>query len=197
MNRTAASRILVFSAALFLIPAIGWSHPEHGTTTGWGHGLAHPFGGWDHLLAMLAIGLWAAQRGGHSLWSLPLTFVLVMLLGAGVGLAGLSSLPFLESGIIGSVLVFGVVVALAFRIPLLSALALTGFFAFFHGFAHGTEMPAGSSIAGYLAGFVLGTAILHGLGVVAGRLAMQSAPVLLRGLGAGVAVCGLVLAVAG
>ncbi|HEX7272878.1 MAG TPA: HupE/UreJ family protein [Casimicrobiaceae bacterium] len=127
-------------------------------------GFTHPFLGLDHVLAMLAVGLWAAQMGGRALWAVPLTFIATLAGGAWLGNAGVT-LPAVEAGIAASVLVFGLLVALAVRFPLAVGMLLTGAFALFHGHAHGTELPAMASPLAYAGGFVVATGLLHLTGV--------------------------------
>jgi urease accessory protein len=133
-------------------------------------GLLHPFSGLDHLLAMVAVGLWAVQLGRPALWLLPLTFPVVMAVGAALGISGVS-LPFVEVGILGSVLVLGAAVALAIRLPLPASVALIALFGLLHGFAHGAELPMGASALAYGAGFIAATLVLHAIGIAAGLLA--------------------------
>lgn len=137
-------------------------------------GLAHPFLGPDHLLAMLAVGLWAAQRGGAATWRVPGVFVAVMAVGALLGLAG-APLAAVEFGIAGSVLLFGILVALSARLPSGAGLALVGFFALFHGHAHGTELALTAAPALYALGFLVATLSLLGAGIGAGLLARHHA----------------------
>ncbi len=137
-------------------------------------GLAHPFLGLDHLLAMVAVGLWAAQQGGAATWRVPGVFVAVMAVGALLGLAG-APLAAVEFGIAGSVLLFGVLVALSARLPAGAGMALVGFFALFHGHAHGTELAMTAAPALYGLGFLVATASLLGAGVGAGLVARHPA----------------------
>lgn len=159
--------------ALLLSPALAFAHPGHGDN-GLLAGIGHPIGGLDHLLAMLAVGLWAAQQQGAARWALPLTFVGAMLIGGLQGFAGLP-LPALESGIAASVLALGLAVALAVRPPLVLAVAATTLFALFHGVAHGLELPAMASPWGYAVGFVVATAVLHAGGYALVRVVPQVA----------------------
>jgi urease accessory protein len=133
-----------------------------------GHGFAagflHPLMGLDHLLAMLGVGVWAAQLGKRATWLVPAVFVAVMIAGAGVALAG-APLPMVEFGIAGSVLVIGALIAFGTRLPVGLAMGLAGLFALFHGHAHGTELPGFAHPAAYGAGFVAATALLHVAGV--------------------------------
>ncbi len=145
MPRT-AFRLLV-TVALLLAPSIALAHPGHGGDTSLLAGFLHPFGGLDHLLAMTVVGLFAAHLGGRALWAVPATFVAMMALGGVSGAAGIS-LPFVETAIALSVVIFGVMIFSGMAPPVLAAMALVGVFAIFHGHAHGTEMPVnGSGIA--------------------------------------------------
>jgi len=156
-------------------------------------GLAHPLSGLDHLLAMVAVGLWAAQRGGRALWLVPLTFVLTMAAGGVIGFLGLS-LPYVELGIASSVLILGILVALASRLSLAASMALVGLFAIFHGYAHGAEMAVEASALWYSLGFMLATATLHASGIGVALAARQGLPArLLRVGGAAIAASGVLL----
>lgn len=182
------NRKFLFATALLLSPALAVAHPGH-DHAGIMSGLAHPVFGLDHLLAMLAVGLWAAQQTGTARWALPLTFVATMLLGGLLGFAGIE-MPLMETGIAGSVLALGLLVALAVRPPLAVAAGLTALFAASHGVAHGLELPALSSPWGYAAGFVAATAALHGAGYVVARSLPQVAAPLVRIAGAASALAG-------
>lgn len=173
----------VFSAiALLLIPALALAHPGH-DESGLVAGISHPLGGLDHLLAMVAVGLWAAQQRGVARWVLPCTFVGTMLIGGLLGFEGLE-LPALESGIAASVFALGLAVALAVRPPLYVAVAATALFAMFHGVAHGLELPEMSSPWGYALGFVGATAALHAAGYAMVRLLPAAAAPVVRIAGA-------------
>ena len=163
---------LIFSLFPFLlvfVPGIAHAHVGMGEAGGCVHGMLHPFLGLDHLCAMVAVGLWAAQMGGRALWLAPLTFVGVMALGGFTGMAAIALPPIVEGGIEGgilaSLLVLGVLIAAAVRLPLAASLALVGLFALFHGYAHGAEMPHSASGLSYALGFMLTTAALHGVGI--------------------------------
>jgi urease accessory protein len=167
-------------------PALAHGLHDQGTLMA---GALHPISGIDHVLAMLAVGLLAAQLSGRSLWALPGTFVGAMLAG---GLLGANGLPFpaVEPMILASIVILGVLVALATRLPLPALLYMTAVFGAAHGWAHGAEGPA-TGLAAYAAGFALATAALHLAGIALGR----GLPALaLRGLGAGTAAAGLALA---
>ena len=158
-------------------------------------GLLHPFSGIDHVLAMVAVGLWASQLGGRALWLLPLIFPAVMAVGAALGLSGVT-LPWVEIGIAGSVMVLGAVVALALRPSLAISIPLIGAFALLHGYSHGVELPATASVLGYGVGFSVATLVLHAVGIatglIAGRLPVRFAA---RTTGGAIAVLGVVLLV--
>ncbi len=178
----------LLTAALLLSPALAFAHPGH-DHAGLMSGIAHPIFGLDHLLAMLAVGLWAAQQQGSARWLLPLTFVATMLVGGLLGFAGIE-MPLMETGIAGSVLALGLLVALAVRPPLAVAAGLTALFALSHGVAHGLELPALSSPWGYAAGFVAATAALHGIGYAIARNLPQLAMPLVRLAGGASALAG-------
>jgi len=152
--------------------------------SGWHHGFSHPFNGWDHLLTMIAVGMWAAQQRGRAVWLLPLAFVGVMSLGGLAGVAGAAA-PAAETMILLSVPVFGVLVIRRLRFRILTSLTIVGFFAFFHGFAHGQEMPASASLLSFALGFMLATLLLHGVGIVAARLFLLAFTCLFGGAHAG------------
>lgn len=179
---------LGLSVALAALPAAVFAHDGHGA--GFLSGLAHPLGGADHLLAMLAVGLWAAMLGGRALWALPCAFVGAMLAGGVLGLAGLP-LPGVEPMILASVILLGVAGALALRLPLGWAALGVAVFGLFHGHAHGAEGPD-SGLALYAAGFALATMGLHLAGLAVGLgLNRVAASRSLRVLGAGTALGGL------
>lgn len=162
-------------------------------------GFAHPFGGFDHVLAMIAVGVFAALKGGRALWLVPATFMAFMALAAIGAMAGLG-LALVEVGVLGSLVVFGAAVLFASRVPLALGAALVALFALFHGHAHGTEILAGASAWLYVAGFVLATALLHGIGLAAGLLGERAGralwPGIVRAGGAALAATGLILLVA-
>lgn len=161
---------------------------------GLGEGFFHPIGGLDHVLAMVAVGLWAAQLGGRALGALPAAFLSMMAVGGLFGGAGIP-LPWVEAGAAASVVVLGMAVAWALRWPMLAGLGLVGLFALYHGHAHGAEIPQTAAPALYAFGFLAATALLHGAGIALGRLAASRliGPKLLRGTGAAVAAAGVVL----
>jgi len=176
---------------LLFVPALQ-AHPGHDGGTGFAHGFEHPLAGLDHLLAMIAVGLWAAQMGGRALWIVPASFVGAMGIGGILGMNGVA-IPFLEPGIAVSVLLLGLVIAFAVRPPVYVPALIVAAFALFHGVAHGAEMPANVSGVSFGLGFVLATALLHlaGLGLGLGIGLQKSSPApLVRALGVGVALLG-------
>jgi urease accessory protein len=178
---------------LALCPALAQAHVIPGQSSGLASGLTHPLSGLDHLLAMVAVGLWAAQRGGRALWVAPLTFVSVMAIGGFLGMSGVS-LPFVQAGIVASVLVLGVLIAAAVRLPMFASVAVLALFALFHGHAHGSEMAPSVSGVIYGLGFVLSTAALHVTGIALGLAARQSGKgSAVRYAGGAIALCGLAL----
>ena len=169
MRRLGMSGCLLLAT---LSPAL--AHPGHGDAAGFLHGLSHPLSGVDHLLAMVAVGILAARLGGRAMLLVPLTFVASMAAAGAYGAAGLP-LPYVEVGIALSVLVLGVAIATGVALPVAAAAGLAGVFAVFHGYAHGAEMPDTASGFAFGLGFVLATALLHGLGITIG-LAARALP---------------------
>jgi urease accessory protein len=158
-------RRTLLAAALVLVPSLALAHPGlPGHSHDVANGFLHPLAGIDHVLAMVAVGLLAAQLGGRALWLVPASFVAAM---AAAGLAGMAGvrLPMTEVGIAASVVVLGGMVALRLAMPVAAAVTLVGFFAMFHGYAHGIETPETASGLLYGLGFVGATALLHGLGI--------------------------------
>jgi urease accessory protein len=166
---TSLAILLAVTIGLAFAPAIAFAHPGHANANGLVHGFIHPATGFDHVLAMVAVGVLAAQLGGRALWLVPLSFVAAMAFAGALGMAGIQ-LPFAEVGIALSVVVLGLAIAFAFKLSALVAMALVGFFALFHGYVHGVEMPDAVSAIPYAAGFVAATALLHAVGVSLGLL---------------------------
>jgi len=184
---------LLTGLGLLLVSGSALAHPGHGT--GLAAGLAHPFTGLDHMLAMIAVGLWAAQqKAPGAFWKIPFAFVVAMLAGGVLGQSGLV-LPHIESGIAASVLILGLLVAGAARLPAAIAMSIVSVFALFHGYAHGAEMPMSASLGTFAAGFALSTAILHSLGITIGFAMRDKAGFALRAGGLGVAAAGVWLAI--
>lgn len=173
---------------LCLVAGTASAHTGSHTVTGFVSGLTHPLLGLDHLLAMVAIGLWAAQQGGRALWAVPAAFVGAMVLGGSLALSGIA-LPHVETAIAASVLVLGLLIATRRQWAVPLGMALAAGFAVFHGHAHGLEMPLAASPVLYALGFVLATVFLHGLGIAASRVDRQA----VRLAGAVIAASGLAL----
>jgi urease accessory protein len=184
------SRVFAVLAAIFLLPSLAHAHVGVGETGGFLHGMGHPLSGLDHICAMVAVGLWASQMGGRAIWAVPLTFVGVMALAGALGMFGFR-VPFVETGIVVSVLTLGVLIAAAVRLPLSSSMIIVGLFAIFHGYAHGAEMPETASGLAYAAGFVAATAFLHACGIGLG-IAIQklASPAVVRFAGIAIVFCG-------
>jgi urease accessory protein len=189
LRRIAAPLILLASAS----PAL--AHTGHGAS-GFVHGFSHPIGGLDHVLAMVAIGLYAAMLGGRALWLVPAAFLGAMAIGGALGMISYG-LPYTETGIAVSVIVLGLAVAFRISLPTLAAMALAGLFAIFHGHAHGAEMPQTVSGYEYAAGFLLATALLHATGIavglIAGRLTQRGGWRVAQAAGGAMALTGAVL----
>jgi urease accessory protein len=184
--------ILVVACA---VPAA--AHTGQGALGGFTSGFQHPILGYDHLLAMLAVGIWGAQMGGRSVWTLPVTFPLIMAVGGILGMSGFP-LPHVELGIALSVLTFGLVIALALRPPEYVALLLIAIFAIFHGFAHGAELPEAADPVAYAMGFVVATGLIHLVGIGIGRaLGKLYDGWVARGLGGAIAAAGVYFLVTG
>lgn len=182
-------------AAAMLMPATAMAHSGH-EVSGFMAGLSHPVGGLDHLLAMVAVGLWAARMGGKAQWAVPAAFVVTMLLGGVLAVSGVA-VPFVEGGIMLSVIAMGILLAFAVKFSPAVCAALVAGFALFHGAAHGTEMPLEASGLAYGAGFALATAALHGAGIVLAKASMKiKAEMATRIAGGAIAAAGLVMVAA-
>jgi len=182
---------LPIAALLVLLPAPAVGHIISGAQGGFGSGFTHPLTGPDHFLAMFAVGLWGAQMGGRPVWTLPVTFPIIMVVGGVAGMAGIP-LPGIEIGIALSILALGLAIAFAWRPAEWVALALIGYFALCHGHAHGVELPLSADPADYAIGFVLATGMIHlfGIGVGLGlNKPLQGR--LSRGLGALIGLGGI------
>ena len=182
------------AAALLLVALPAWAHEGGGQAAGFLSGMLHPVSGLDHVLAMVAVGLWGAQLGAPAIWLLPVAFPLVMAFGGFLGLMGVP-VPGVEIGIALSAVLLGVMVATQSRPPLGVAIALVGFFAVFHGHAHGTERPVGASGLLYSVGFVIVTGLLHATGIAVGLVhRWERGRLALRGAGAAVTAAGVFFA---
>ncbi len=193
-SRSTLIRRFLTGTFLFLVPALLAAHPaDTGAISGFVSGMSHPFSGLDHLLAMVAVGLWASLLDRKAFWVLPATFISAMAIGSALGLSGFA-LPFVEEGILVSVLLFGALIAAAARMPMAFSIGLVALFALFHGNAHGAEMSANVSAVEYTVGFCLATAILHATGVAAGLLSLSlKAKRLVRIGGLAIVAAGLLL----
>lgn len=180
---------LVFALAFFAQSAE--AHANKGEVMGFLSGLRHPISGLDHVMAMIAVGLWGAQLGAPAIWVLPVAFPMVMAFGGMMGLLGIP-LPGIEYGIAASMILLGAAVVMELRPPLALAAVLVGFFAIFHGHAHGTELPAGQSGLLYSMGFVTATGCLHGVGISIGLVHRWNwGQLALRAAGAIIALAGV------
>jgi urease accessory protein len=159
--------------ALLLVATPAFAHPGHGAES-FAAGIAHPLTGLDHVAVMIAVGLWAALKGGRALWAWPAAFIAVMLLGGALGMAHVT-LPLVEPGILASVVVLGLMVALAVDLTVATGAALIGVFALLHGHAHGTEVVGNLGGIEYMAGFALATATLHALGIGFAQIMQRAA----------------------
>jgi urease accessory protein len=166
MSPSSAFSRAALATMLAFVPALASAHTGH-VTLGFGQGFVHPMSGVDHILAMVAVGIFAANLGGRALWAVPSSFVALMAIGGALGIAGIS-LPLVEIGIAVSIIVLGLAVAVRYEWPIAAAMALVGAFAIFHGHAHGAEMPANASGVAYAIGFVLATGLLHLFGIAIG-----------------------------
>ncbi len=187
-------RIAACAIPLALAAGAAQAHTGVGPTAGFMAGLSHPIFGADHLLAMVAVGLWASLLGGHARWLVPAAFVGAMAVGGILAMAAVG-LPVVELMIVASVAALGGLVAMRTTVPLMVGMVVVAAFALFHGHAHGTEMPAGASGLLYFTGFALATAALHGLGLAIGLVAggLVGEGVAVRAAGGAIAVAGIAL----
>jgi Hydrogenase/urease accessory protein len=182
--------LILFALFLAAVPDLASAHQQSGVAGGFVSGFTHPLFGPDHVVAMVAVGLWGAQLGAPAIWVLPITFPLIMAFGGLLGVLGIP-IPGVEVGIALSAIALGGMVALQARPPLWAAMVLVGVFAIFHGHAHGAELPEAANPLAYGVGFVIATGLLHLTGILIGLL-------ISRPLGAtAVRVCGGVIALIG
>lgn len=167
-------RLLLLIAPLLIVSPLVFAHTGDGPHNSWLHGFAHPLSGLDHILAMIAVGLWAAQAHDRIVWLFPLIFVVVMGLG---GLFGAVALPlaFAEHGIMLSLVILGALLAWRKDLPLSASVLLIGLFALSHGYAHGSEMPSSAALPSYAMGFMLATMLLHLCGIGLAQLCKKFA----------------------
>jgi urease accessory protein len=190
--QTRFSRLTLWTSAVLLAAALPASaHPGHGPMSGFAAGINHPLSGFDHLLAMVAVGLWAGLCGGRREWLWPATFVSSMVVGGAIGMSAAVTIP-VEPAILASVLVLGLVTTLGLRAPPVLGGLLIAVFGLAHGYAHGTEMPHTAHGLDFAAGFTLATATLHLTGVVvAVSLRRLRLDFVTRFAGAGIAIAGI------
>jgi urease accessory protein len=180
--------LVLLTVLLAASPAL--AHTGEGITGGFLSGFTHPIYGWDHVVAMVAVGLWGAFLGSPAIWILPIVFPLVMAVGGALGVMGVP-LPYVETGIAASGVVLGLLVARAIRAPLAVAAVLVGVFAIFHGHAHGEELPDAANPIAYGIGFVIATGLLHLAGIGFGFLTkVPNGQWIVRAAGVGIAVVG-------
>lgn len=160
---------LLTVALLTLFSDLAFAHSGSAESSGFVSGFLHPIAGWDHVVAMVAVGLWGAFLGRPAIWILPIVFPMVMAFGGALGVLAIP-IPSVEMGIAISAIVLGAMVALAARPPIWIAAILVGVFAIFHGHAHGTELPGASNPFSYSIGFVISTGLLHLCGIAFGLL---------------------------
>lgn len=186
----AACRVLL-TLVFTLAPGVALAHTGTGAVAGYLSGFGHPLSGWDHIVAMVAVGLWGAQLGAPALWLVPVTFPMMMAVGGFLGLVGVP-LPGVEVGIAASAVVLGLVVAFEARPTVAISMAIVAVFAIFHGHAHGAELAPGASALAYSLGFVVATGCLHGVGILIGVVHRWPAGKrALRGAGAAVLAAGM------
>lgn len=193
-KRSGARAAFLFASSLGIILSAGpaSAHALGGVMGGFGSGFGHPLAGFDHFLAMLAVGLWGAQMGGRSVWTLPATFPLIMCIGGIFGMLGIGPGAYIETGIALSLIVLGGSIAARWIAPEWAALAIVAVFAFFHGYPHGQEAPRAVDPAAYTVGFVVSTGLIHILGIGVGfGLGRFYEGYLVRALGLFIGACGV------
>lgn len=187
----ASGRNAVLGLLLLACATSASAHSGEGAVGGFISGFLHPITGFDHLLAMVAVGIWGATLGRPMVWALPVAFPLLMVVGGVLGITGVP-LPYVETGIAVSVVVLGLAIAVAWRAPVGVAVAIVAAFGVFHGYAHGTELPEAAAPAAYVAGFVLSTGLLHLAGIALGMLkALPKGTQVVRASGGLIAAAGV------
>lgn len=194
-NRPSPSKIVQWVAAglaSMFLAASAHAHADAATLAGgFATGFMHPVLGWDHVVAMVAVGLWGAFLGERAVWTLPVVFPVVMALGGVMGLLGVP-IPFVEAGIALSAVVIGAMIATASRPPLWVAAIVVGAFAIFHGYAHGAELPEAANPLLYTAGFMVATGLLHVGGILVGlAVRWPVGATVVRGIGALISLAGV------
>lgn len=191
MNLRTATGLIIVALVYFGSSYPAFAHATQGYGGGFIAGFTHPILGWDHVAAMVAVGLWGAFLGPPAIWILPVVFPLIMAFGAAAGILGLP-LPAVETGIAMSAVVLGVMIVFAVKPPIWVAATIVGAFAVFHGYAHGTELPATVNAFAYAGGFVISTGLLHLIGIAFGLLVKWPAGRLaVRGVGGLITLAGV------
>lgn len=193
--RNAITKLLT-AIILLVTSSAAFAHPGH-DLSGFSAGLMHPFSGFDHLLAMVAVGLWAAQgvtkkRGGRRIWLLPAAFMTMLAAGAVIAMHW-QSLPMVDAGIAVSVLALGLLIALSLQLPVMLSVAVTALFGLLHGYAHGLELPGSAAPLEYALGFLAATAALHFSGITLGITTRRHFALLSRIAGSAIAISGAFL----
>ena len=161
-------RIALIATLVLVSATPAFAHAGHGIASGF----LHPILGWDHLIAMLAVGAWGAALGARAIWTVPAAFVSAMIVGGAFGMAGVE-VPFVETIILASVLVLGILAGSRVKLPVWSGMAIVGLFALAHGYAHGAEIPEGANPWVFGTGFVAATSLIHALGAVMALAVMK------------------------
>ncbi len=191
MNTRTTIKLLTFVLILLSTSFPALAHSGGGYGGGFIAGFTHPILGWDHVAAMVAVGLWGAFLGAPAIWILPIVFPLIMAFGAVAGIIGLP-IPAIETGIALSAVVLGLMIVFAARPPIWVCAVIVGAFSIFHGYAHGTELPATVNAFAYAVGFVISTGLLHLIGIAFGLLVRWPAGrIAVRGVGGLIAFAGL------
>lgn len=186
-----ALSFITISLIYFFTTFSAYAHSGDGYGGGFAAGFTHPILGWDHVAAMVAVGLWGAFLGAPAIWILPVVFPLVMAFGAVAGIIGIP-IPAVETGIALSAVFLGMMIVFAVKPPIWICAVIVGSFAIFHGYAHGTELPATVNAFAYASGFVISTGLLHLIGIAFGLLVRWPAGrVAVRGVGGLIAFAGV------
>lgn len=187
---------LLMIAALSSLTSTAFAHSGHDVSMPFVSGFLHPMMGFDHLIAMFAVGLWGARIGGKAIFAAPFAFVATMIIGFSLAIAGMS-IPYVEQGIIASVIFLGLVLAFSARLSLVFSSGLVAIFAFFHGAAHGMELPADAHATGFAMGFAVASIAFHLLGVFFNKtIAPLNQKLISRLTGSLIALSGVFLAIA-
>ncbi len=190
INKKILAFSMLFSMMLVAASDLALAHSAEGVAGGFISGFTHPLFGWDHVVAMIAVGLWGAFLRAPAIWLLPITFPLIMVLGGVMGILNIE-IPAVETGIAASAVVLGLLVAFAVKLPVWVAMIIVAVFGVFHGHAHGTELPSAANPVSYAVGFVLATGLLHVFGILFGALSKwEFGKIAVRAGGVGIAAVG-------